>query len=351
MFRIALRWAGIALGGAMLVALVLLLKPVPIEISAIEPRATTRYWTMPGGYRIAYSRISSLPDVPQKPPVIFLHGGPGGYVHSSVIALLGRIAADGRDIYFYDQSGTGLSDRRARPKDTSIAGHLRDLETIRRKIGAPRVALIGQSFGGMLAALYAADHPERIERLVLTSPGTLRPETFDVQGRPTIERRYPIPADVVFAPPAGYAEATGAGAMPVRALAAFTLAQLADVKWASDREMDAAINSMARRFTRTMVCDPAHVLPEEGGAGGYSRVGSNFFPDGFVDRRPAMRRMRAPVLVLQGQCDFIPYAEAYEYAALFPRGIYRFVPGAGHILWWDRPEEVLAIIRGFLAAP
>jgi proline iminopeptidase len=100
-----------------------------------------------------------------------------------------------------------------------------------------------------------------------------------------------------------------------------------------------------------MVCDPRHVKPEEGGAGAYSRVGSNFFPDDFEDRRSRMRRMPAPVLVLQGQCDFLDYGDAYEYAALFPAGAYRFVPGAGHILWWDRPDDYATTIRGFLSAP
>ena len=50
----------------------------------------------------------------KRTPVIFLHGGPGGYVHSAVIRVLAPLTADGRDLYFYDQSGTGLSDQRRR---------------------------------------------------------------------------------------------------------------------------------------------------------------------------------------------------------------------------------------------
>jgi len=57
------------------------------------------------------------------------------------------------------------------------------------------------------------------------------------------------------------------------------------------------------------------------------------------------------VLVLQGACDHLPYAGTYEYAALLPNARYRFVAGAGHILWWDRPEEYLAAIEEFLAEP
>ncbi len=333
------------------VVALLLFKPVPQTVAPAKAGKDVLYWSMPSGYRIAYRRLSARPGVERRAPVIFLHGGPGGYVHSTVIRVLAPLAADGRDLYFYDQSGTGLSDRRARPKDTTVASHLADLEIIRKRIGAEKVVLVGHSFGGMLAALYAAEHPDRIDRLVLSSPGVLRPELFDADGVPQTIRRHPVPEGLHFTPPADYAQVTSASRMPLRAMAAFTVAQLFNVKVVPDREMDAAINTLASGFTASMVCDPRHVKPEEGGAGGYSRVGSNFFPDDFKDRRAQMRRMPAPVLVLQGQCDFIDYGDAYEYAALFPASTYRFVPGAGHILWWDHPDVYATTIRGFLATP
>jgi proline iminopeptidase len=349
MLKRLLRWAGIAAACALILLAVLLLKPVPETTPAISPRESTQYWRMQGGYRIAYTHVPRRGDGPARPPIIFLHGGPGGYVHSSTIAVIGQLAEQGRDVYLYDQSGTGLSDRRPRPKDTTIEGHLTDLDDIRRQIGADKVVLIGHSFGGLLAALYAADQPERVDKLVLSAPGVLQPERFDPDGAPATARMYPTPADLTFKPPADYVEATGISRMPLRAVASFTLAQLFDVKLASDREMDAAIDTVAQGFTRTMVCDPAHVKPEEGGAGGYSRVGTNFYPDDFKDRRPAMRQMAAPVLVLQGQCDFLSYSEVYEYVSLFPNATYRFMPGAGHIIWWDKPEDYRLAIQSFLS--
>ena len=87
-----------------------------------------------------------------------------------------------------------------------------------------------------------------------------------------------------------------------------------------------------------------------GGAGAYSRVGTNFYPDDFRDRRSEMRSMIAPVLVLQGSCDFLPYGDVYEYVATFPSAEYRFVPGAGHIIWWDQPLVYRSAIRAFLNA-
>ena len=121
-----------------------------------------------------------------------------------------------------------------------------------------------------------------------------------------------------------------------------------NVKTVSDTEADAALNTLAARFTRNMVCDPRNVQPEEGGAGLYVRTGANWFGD-VVDPRPQMRRFPGNVLVLQGQCAFMPYAEAYEYVDLFPNARYRFVAGAGHILWWEQPEAYAQAIKAFLA--
>jgi hypothetical protein len=130
---------------------ILTLIPIRPTIPPIQPRETTRYWSMSGGYRLAYTHIPS-PTPAQQPPIVFLHGGPGGYVHSSTIGTLGRLTELGRAVYLYDQSGTGLSDRR-RPKATTFDSHLDDLrEILSRRIGAPQAVLIGHSYGGQLAA-------------------------------------------------------------------------------------------------------------------------------------------------------------------------------------------------------
>lgn len=340
--------AVLALLGLVFVAgAVLAFWPITQTVPAIQERESTRYWTMQGGYRIAYTRVASAGT---RPPIVYLHGGPGGYVHSSTIAELSRLRDLGHDIYLYDQSGAGLSDRRARPKDTTFESHVADLdEIISNRINAEQVVLMGHSFGGVIAAHYAARHPGRIAALILSSPGDLKPNVYDEQGRWVNEQRYPAPAALHFIDTSATLDHdTSLARLPFRAMVSMLLAQAFDVKFASDREVDAALNTMASRFTRSMVCDPANVRPEEGGAGAYSRIGANFFPDDFYDPRADMARMTAPVLVLHGQCDTIPYEAVAEYADLFPNAAYRMIEGAGHEQWWDRPDAYEAELRAFL---
>jgi len=61
--------------------------------------------------------------------------------------------------------------------------------------------------------------------------------------------------------------------------------------------------------------------------------------------------MTSPVLVLQGSCDYIPYSDVYEYVALFPNARYQFIPDAGHIIWWDKPDAYRQQIEQFIAEP
>ena len=335
---------------ALAALLTALFKPITPTVAPIQPRASTQYWEMAGGYRIAYTVIES--NQPEAIPVIYLHGGPGGYIHSSIIETLRGLADDGFDVYLYDQSGTGLSDRRSPPKVTSFAAHVADLkEIVAEQIGAKQVHVIGHSAGGLIAAHFASANPDRVARLVLSAPAIIEPMQFTDDGRWLNEQRFATPAALNFIDVAdGYAEATGIGQLPLRAIASIAIAQLFNVRFAPDIEVDAALNTMASGFTRYMVCYPDKVQPEEGGGGAYSRTGANFFPDDFDDHRDKMRVAPMPVLVLHGQCDFLPYAGMAEYVDLFPNARYQFLPAAGHVLWWDQPAAYLRTIRTFLVA-
>jgi proline iminopeptidase len=100
-------------------------------------------------------------------PVIVLHGGPGAdhqYLRPGFDAL-----ADARELVFYDQRGGGRS---AVPRGVPVGWteQVADLEALRDHWGLDRLTVVGYSWGGLLALLYALEQPGRIERLALVSP-------------------------------------------------------------------------------------------------------------------------------------------------------------------------------------
>ena len=100
------------------------------------------------------------------PPLFLMHGGPGAN-H----LRLKRDLADLRNwfqLVFIDERGCGQSDKC--PQSTlTVAHNVADMEAIRATLGLEKISVLGWSYGGMLAAAYAARYPRRLDRLFLLS--------------------------------------------------------------------------------------------------------------------------------------------------------------------------------------
>lgn len=105
-----------------------------------------------------------------KPPMVLLHGfGTGAAIYAQNMETL----AEKYDVYSVDMVGCGLSGRpkhNPRDIDTSEALFTNTLESWRRRKGLGPITLVGHSFGGYIAGVYALKHPQHVERLVLLSP-------------------------------------------------------------------------------------------------------------------------------------------------------------------------------------
>ena len=112
--------------------------------------------------------------------VIVVHGGPGGDYRSLLNCR--DLAEHGYRVVFYDQRGSGLSQRFSQRSYTSLGTGALDLMyddlggviAHFRTSQKQKLFLIGQSWGGMLATGYAARHPGAIQGLVVCEPGGLQ---------------------------------------------------------------------------------------------------------------------------------------------------------------------------------
>ena len=109
------------------------------------------------------------------PWVIVLHGGPAARGTAAPIA---RALSDRYRVLEPWQ-------RRSGEEPLTVARHVEDLdELISSRCRPERPALVGTSWGAMLALAYAAAHPDRVGPLVLVGCGT-----FDPAARRLLERR------------------------------------------------------------------------------------------------------------------------------------------------------------------
>ena len=123
------------------------------------------------------------------PPVVVLHGGPGAH-HDYLLPGFDALAR-GRELIYYDQRGGGRSPV-AREVPVGWQDQVADLEVLRIHWELDRLTLAGYSWGGLLAELYAIEHPQRVERLALVSPAPAW-RSARISGRPTWIWQYGCP--------------------------------------------------------------------------------------------------------------------------------------------------------------
>ena len=313
--------------------------PSKQEFVSIKPRQSTQYWNLETGSKIAYTHIEGKGE--KKPyPVIYLHGGPGGYIHYKVIEVLGKLSDEGFDVYFYDQIGSGLSSRLDNVKEYTAIRHQKDLEEIITHLNAKKVILVGQSWGGSLATLYAADHLDKVEKLILTCPGAVKPIDESVE-------KLKAPDSLDLKEPLAVNGETIRFVLKPRYLAIRFWAFFG-VKLASDEEADSYLNKMAAIFTKGLVYDPSKVLPEEGGGGGYCNINVPTSYSKLKDPRLKLKNNTIPTLIIKGQYDNIPWGNTNEYLDIFKNNQLKIIEKAGHDVYIEKPNDYLETIKMFL---
>lgn len=316
-----------------------ILLPRTYHVPQLQNRPGTKYWDLQTGSRIGYTLVQAKGT--KKPcPVIYLQGGPGGPIYDSNIPMLSPLADDGYDVYLYDQVGCGFSGRLKNISDYTADRHKRDLEEIIKTIGADKVILIGQSWGAILATLFIADNPGKVEKVIFTGPGPIYPineELSKLQPPDSLHLRKPVSTN---------AEANRKAAN-IRTRFITCCAVTFGLKLASDKEMD-NFQTYLNSLNKATVCDTSLAPEAEAGGGFYSQIMTVNSLNKTKDPRPGLKDSKIPVLIMKGQCDNQKWGYLSEYLDLFPLHQLKIIPDAGHSISIEQPELYLKAIRNFL---
>ena len=278
--------------------------------------------------------------------VLVVHGGPG-YPFAQPLPGLQPLTSHYR-FYYYDQRGSSKSSRpidrftssnyyenmQSLDRTLGLGAQLADIERIRRLLGEDRLILVGHSFGGFLASLYAAEFPERVRALVLVAPA----ETL------------------VMPPPSGglFEQVRTRLASNVQGEYDAYLKRYLDYgSLFSRNEADlAALNTEFARYYDLAARQKGFSVPAESspGAGGGWMVQAMYMSMGLKhDYRPALKKVSAPVLVVHGGNDLQPEQASRMYADAFPNSQFQVIAGAGHFVFSDKPAEFARVVGDFLA--
>src|SRR3954471_14254348 len=124
--------------------------------------------------RIAYMDVAPA-GAPNGHTVVLLHGNNfAGFYFGNIIEALRQA---GFRVVVPDQIGYGRSSKPIIPYN--FHDMARNTRAILQHLNIPRVMVVGHSMGGMLAARFATQYPDTVERLVLYNPIGLTDPRFD----------------------------------------------------------------------------------------------------------------------------------------------------------------------------
>ena len=280
--------------------------------------------TTQDGRRLAYKRVGSG-------PTLVCHGGGPGF-SSLYLGNLGGLG-DRLELVLLDPRGTGGSDRPADPRAYAIQDYVDDVEELRRHLGLERIDLFGQSHGGIVAMAYAAQHPDRLERLILAS---------------TLARWAPGQEEAM-----EEAIASHAGE-PWYADAKAALEAEQAGNFATDDEMtELGLREFPFYFNRYGEEERAYVDTLRGDTPNADTLrffNQEIFPT--FDLRPELEKITAPTLVITGADDFItgpPSAAEIEQGLAEVSKV--IIPGCGHFVFVEAPEAFGEAVVSFLGVP
>jgi len=222
--------------------------------------------------------------VGEGPPLILLHGlaGSARWWRHNVPALSRRFRVAAIDL-----PGFGASHRDARLVLDETAGQL---VAVMDRLGFERAHVVGHSMGGLVAGGLAADHPDRVDRLVLVDAGFL---SLD---------------------PSWLRRVTG----PIVAL-----------RWTSPTLLPVVVGDALRSGPIRMAHATREILQ--------------------ADWRAKLAGIRAPTLVIWGEHDTIcPPVIGREINARVPGSRLVVLAGAAHCPMWERPADFDREVLSFL---
>ncbi|NIN69600.1 MAG: alpha/beta fold hydrolase [Anaerolineae bacterium] len=228
--------------------------------------------------------------------LVFIHGAGGTHRHWAYqVRSLASVNA-----YALDLPGHGRSGGRSR---TSISSYAEFVEDFVGALGLQRVILGGHSMGGAIVQHFALNHTSRAEGLVLASTGArLRVAPEILEG---LLSDFDSTVDMLL----GYAYAEDAPSH---------LVELGKREWLA--------NTPEVVHGDFLACDNFDVMERLGEIG-------------------------CPTLVLCGEDDLLTPAKYARYLEEnIPNATLNTVPGAGHMVMLEQPEQVNRAIEEFLQA-
>lgn len=279
-------------------------------------------YVLANGVRTHYSWAGT-----EGPAVILLHGaGPGASGAAGWRLMLPALAKAGYRAYAIDQLSMGFTD--ARPHAWPVNGHQSLVDHVHDFIEAlclDEVSLVGNSQGAYVAAKYAIDHPEKVDKVVYIGSNTIYQAMQEVP-----ERKMRSFLDVI-----GYD---------------YTEESLRKFMYRNSTD-EVSIPEELIQLRHRAATSPGIKESNEAFAAYLEKM--NEQPK-LWDRyciKDSLPKLKIPGIFIWGNQDAVaPVETGYKLEKLLPNIEFKYIDNCGHQAQTDQPEIVNNLVTEFLAA-
>jgi len=267
--------------------------------------------------------------------LLILHGGPGAH-HDYLLPQMLRLASprgvESRDLLFYDQRGGGRSRSESRDAEGNVTWqtNVGDLERVINELGVRPLTLVGYSWGGLLALLFAREAAAgrvgvKPSRLVLVDPAP-------------ISRRYREQFEREFA-----RRQAGPEIQAMRQELAASGLRERDLEAYRQRSFELSVAGYFADPRKTHDLTPFRVTGRVQQSVWESLGDYDLLAD------PNFRAIDAPILIVHGRQDPIPL-ESSETCASALHATLVVLDQCGHVPYVEQPDGLFDAIEKFLAS-
>lgn len=275
--------------------------------------------------RLFYRTVGAQGDT-----LVVLHGGPGENFQGIGPDL--EPLARRHVVLFYDQRGSGRSEAPTDSALITVERHLADLEAVRRQFELDHVTLVGHSWGCGLAALYAAAHPDVVQRLLLIAPLPPARVPFFIARQAAVARR-----DSALRMAMGWGIDDDSPDVDAQARC-HRRRRLSDLRYYAD---SAAIGRKKGDYC---------AVPPQAYESQQLTQRRTLASLGDWDFRPLLASIGVPSLVIEGARTPLPLDAVEAWAAVLPQARLLLIPGAGHAYpFVEQPGRFFPAVERFLS--
>lgn len=246
------------------------------------------------------------------PPIVLIHGFT--YSLESWDKVAEFLSLDNRVIR-YDLLGHGLTGP-DKQKRYSVPARAKFLGELLDKLGVEKTAIAGNSLGGTIAWHFAAEHPDRVSKLILVDAPAF---PFNAVKDKPVEAPAAMKAYLKLAPFSG-------------------LEKMAAITWSDSSKMQ------PRRLKQIQ-----DMMKRQGNGQAFIDHISQFT---MPDPTALLHKIKAPVLIIWGADDkVIPVANGMLTKDALPGSAMMVITGAGHTPQEEKPVDTAGAIEDFLQEP